>query len=83
MTRPGLGHTAPLSGGATTAPSQASPRSEQYTWSDPSISAAVAARMGGLEFLKSIGAGTLARPPAPDILAIDPVEPRRAAWCLR
>ena len=74
MTSPALGHTAPLSGGAPTAPLKASPRSRQYTWSDPSLSVAAAARMSGLEFLQSIGAGTLGRPPALDTLAIDPVE---------
>ena len=74
MTSPSSGHTAPLSGGAPTAPSHASRRSRQYTWSDPSLSAAAAARMSGLEFLQSISAGTLARPPALDTLAIDPVE---------
>jgi uncharacterized protein (TIGR00369 family) len=75
MTSVGLGHAAsPSDDAAPTTPSQASPRSRQYTWSDPSLSAAAAARMSGLEFLQSIGAGTLARPPALDTLAIDPVE---------
>jgi uncharacterized protein (TIGR00369 family) len=74
MTSPASGHTAPRSGGAPTAPSHASRRSRQYTWSDPSLSAAAAARISGLEFLQSISAGTLARPPALDTLAIDPVE---------
>jgi uncharacterized protein (TIGR00369 family) len=74
MTSPGLGHTAPLSAGAPTAPSESSPRCRQYTWSDPSISAAAAVRMSGLEFLQTINAGMLARPPALQTLAIDPVE---------
>jgi uncharacterized protein (TIGR00369 family) len=74
MTSPALGHTAPRSGGGPTAPSPAGRLSRQYTWSDPSLLAAAAARMSGLEFLQSISAGTMGRPPALDTLAIDPVE---------
>ena len=64
---------APLSGGAAQiAASDAHRRSRRYTWSDPS--AIAAARMSGLEFLGSLSAGKLARPPVLDTLAIDPVE---------
>jgi uncharacterized protein (TIGR00369 family) len=75
VTSPGPRGTAPhLRGAAPTAASQASRRCRQYTWSDPSVSAVAAARMSGLEFLQSISAGTLGRPPVLDTLAIDPVE---------
>ena len=66
---------APLfEGAAQIAASHAHRRSRTYAWSDPSVTAIAAAQMSCLEFLRSISAGTLARPPVLDTLAIDPVE---------
>ncbi|MER6126821.1 PaaI family thioesterase [Streptomyces sp. NPDC001795] len=59
-------------------------RIRTYEWEDPAISAAVAGRVPGMDFLRDIQAGRLPGPPITATLdiALDEVEPGRVVFSL-
>jgi uncharacterized protein (TIGR00369 family) len=59
-------------------------RSREVTWDDPLVSAALAGRMSGLDYLRAIADGRIAQPPLAALLGmrIDTVEPGRVTFNL-
>ena len=63
---------------------QPSVRERTYAWGDPAATLAALPAVSGLELLRAIGSGALARPPVMQTMAITPVEaePGRVVFTL-
>jgi uncharacterized protein (TIGR00369 family) len=69
---------------STATPGDAAARRRETTWEDPMVGAAQAMQMSGLDFLRALAAGAIARPPIAALLGmgIDEVEPGRVTFSL-